>query len=53
MKIEKFEDIQAWKYARKLTQMVYEITRKKEFSHDYGLVNQIRTAAGSSMHNII
>ncbi len=52
MKIEKFEDIQAWKYSRKLTQMVYELTRKKEFSHDYGLVNQIRTAAGSSMHNI-
>jgi four helix bundle protein len=53
MKIEKFEDIQAWQQARKLTQMVYALSRKPEFSKDFGLVNQIRSAAGSSMHNVV
>ena len=52
MKIEKFEDIEAWQLARKLTSSVYELTRKVLFSKDYGLKKQIQNAAGSSMHNI-
>lgn len=52
MKIERFEDIEAWKLARELTQKVYELTKKEAFSKDYGLKNQIQEAAGSSMHNI-
>ena len=52
MKISRFEDIEAWKLARTLTQKVYQLTRKDEFSKDYGLKNQIRDASGSSMHNI-
>lgn len=52
MKITRFEDIEAWKLARTLTQKVYQLTRKGEFSKDFGLKNQIRDASGSSMHNI-
>ncbi len=52
MKIERFEDIDAWKLARELTRKVYKLTKKPDFAKDYGLKNQIRDAAGSSMHNI-
>ena len=52
MKIEKFEDIEAWQLARELTRRVYRLTRKALFSKDYGLKKQIQDAAGSSMHNI-
>ena len=52
MKIEKFEDIEAWQLARKLTQKVYDLTKKPEFTKDFGLKRQIQDAAGSSMHNI-
>lgn len=52
MKIEQFEDIEAWQLARELTRKVYRLTKKPEFAKDYGLKRQIRDAAGSSMHNI-
>jgi len=52
MKIQRFEDIQAWQLARELTRKVYNLTKKPRFSKDYGLKNQIRDAAGSSMYNI-
>ncbi len=52
MKIERFEDIEAWQLARELTRKVYRLTKKSRFAQDYGLKKQIRDAAGSSMHNI-
>ncbi len=52
MKIERFEDIEAWQLARELTQEVYRLTKKLRFSKDYGLKKQLQDAAGSSMHNI-
>jgi four helix bundle protein len=52
MKIEQFEDIEAWQLARELTRKVYCLTKKPEFAKDYGLKRQIQDAAGSSMHNI-
>ena len=52
MKITRFEDIEAWKFARKLAQMVYSLTKKTDFSRDFGLTRQIQNAAGSAMHNI-
>lgn len=52
MKIQKFEEIQAWQLARELTHKVYQLTKKPEFNKDFGLKNQIRAASGSSMHNI-
>jgi len=52
MRIEQFEDIEAWQLARELTRKVYGLTKKTEFAHDFGLKRQIQNAAGSSMHNI-
>jgi len=60
MKIERFEDIEAWQLAlvcrrtgrRELTRKVYRLTKKPGFVRDYGLKKQIQDAAGSSMHNI-
>ncbi len=52
MKIERFEEIEAWQLARELTRKVYTLTKKPQFMKDYGLKNQIQDSAGSSMHNI-
>ncbi|MDM7986386.1 MAG: four helix bundle protein [Smithella sp.] len=52
MKIERFEDIEAWQLARNLTKTVYHLTKAAKFSQDYGLKRQIQEAAGSAMHNI-
>lgn len=51
-KIEKFEDIESWKLARKITKDIYEITLNGEFSRDFALTNQIRRAAVSVLSNI-
>ncbi len=52
-KIERFEDLQSWQKARKLANVVYDLTDKEKFSKDYGLRSQIQRAAGSAMHNIV
>ena len=52
MRIERFEDIEAWKLARELTRKVYNLTKKSKFARDFGLKRQVQEAAGSSMHNI-
>ena len=53
MKIEKFEDIEAWQEARKLVKMAYDAINKNEvFLKDFRLVNQIQGAAVSAMANI-
>jgi len=52
MKIERFEDIEAWQLARELTRKVYSLTKKTKFASNFGLRKQIQDAAGSSMHNI-
>jgi four helix bundle protein len=52
MRIEQFEDIEAWKEARKLVNMIYDISDKEEFSRDFGLKNQIRNASVSVMSNV-
>ena len=52
MKIERFEDIDAWKLARKLTNKVYALTRNDGFKHDFELRDQIRSVSGSAMYNI-
>ena len=51
-KIEKFEDIQAWKLAREVTRLIYEINSNDKFSRDFALVNQIRRASISILSNI-
>jgi len=50
--IKNFEDLKAWQKARELAGYVYALTRKRNFSSDFGLRNQIQEAAGSAMHNI-
>jgi hypothetical protein len=37
MKIERFEDIEAWQLARDLTLKVYALMKHQEFAKDYGL----------------
>ena len=51
-KIERFEDLNSWKKARLLTNMIYDFSGIVMFAKDFELRNQIRSAAGSSMHNI-
>lgn len=50
--IEKFEDIEAWQKARKLTREIYRVTNQGPFAKDFGLRDQIRRAAVSVMSNI-
>jgi four helix bundle protein len=52
MKIERFDEIEAWQLARELTKKIYILTNKGNFAKDYGLKRQIQNAAGSAMHNI-
>lgn len=49
---KKFEDIQAWQKARRLTTRIYSITTSGRFSQDYGLRNQVQRASVSIMANI-
>ncbi|HUU41916.1 MAG TPA: four helix bundle protein, partial [Desulfatiglandales bacterium] len=58
MKIERFEDIEAWqpaeslqveRLARELTRKVYRLTKKPGFANDYRLNRQIQDAAGLSI----
>jgi four helix bundle protein len=51
-KIERFEDLQAWKKARALTRSIYETTKHGTFGQDYGLSRQIQRASVSIMSNI-
>ncbi len=50
--IKKFEDIDAWKLARNLTNRIYEISNRGDFSRDFALRDQIRRAVISIMSNI-
>jgi four helix bundle protein len=52
LKIERFEDIEAWRLAREITIAIYRATDGDGFSRDFGLRDQVRRAAGSIMHNI-
>jgi len=52
MKMERFEDIEAWQPARELTRKVYRLTKKLEFAKDHRLKRQRQDAAGSSMQHI-
>jgi four helix bundle protein len=50
-RIDRFEDFIAWQKARKLTADIYKITSRGNFARDFGLKDQIRRAAVSSMSN--
>ncbi|MBV6394658.1 MAG: hypothetical protein HFACDABA_00224 [Anaerolineales bacterium] len=50
--ISRFEDIEAWKAARRLTNSIYAHTNQPGFNKDFGLRDQIRRASVSVMSNI-
>ena len=49
---EPFENTEAWKSARTLTNLVYGYARCDSLAKDYGLRDQIQRAAVSVMNNI-
>lgn len=49
---KRFEDIQAWQKARKLTVEIYKVSRQGEFGSDYDLRSQTRRSSCSIMSNI-
>ena len=51
-KIKKFEDIESWKSARKLTSEIYTVTSTGSFVRDFALKDQIRRASVSILSNI-
>ncbi len=50
--ITRFEEIEGWKTARRLTNFIYKLTEQGSFAKDYGLKDQIRRASVSVMSNI-
>ena len=51
-KLERFEDIEAWQEARRLTQEICKLTSTGNFSKDFPLKDQVRRAVISVMSNI-
>jgi len=48
-----FEDLEAWQQARHLVNEIYSLTRENSsLSKDFGLADQVRTAAVSIMSNV-
>jgi four helix bundle protein len=52
MKIEKFEDIKAWKLAKELVLEIYSIECKTTYGIDLGFKDQLQRATVSIMSNI-
>jgi len=52
VKITRFEDIEVWKSARKLANLVYQATEARNLSKDFELRDQMIRAALSAMANI-
>lgn len=52
MGVSRFEDIEAWKKARELVRVVYQVTGAGDFVRDFSLKDQIRRAVVSIMSNI-
>ncbi len=53
MKIIHFEDLEIWKLSLLITKDIYDLSSQKEFSHDFGLRDQIRRAVVSISSNIV
>ena len=49
---KKFEEIDAWKIARELNQLVFSFTERSPMCKNYKLRDQILSSAGSAMDNI-
>jgi four helix bundle protein len=49
---EPFENSEAWKSARQLTNTVYQFCRREPLCRDFGLRDQLQRAAVSVMNNV-
>ena len=52
MKVTRFEDLITWQKARELRKTIYTVSGQGEFSQDWDMRKQIRSAALSVMSNI-
>jgi four helix bundle protein len=52
MTINRFEDLEIWKNARKLCQNIRELSTNTSLSKDYSIKDQILRSSGSVMDNI-
>jgi len=50
---QNFTEIEAWQKARELTSEIYTVSKSREFSKDFELRGQIRSASVSVMSNIV
>jgi len=50
--VDRFEDLEAWKTARQLVNLIYDLSSRSPFSRDFGFVDQARRAVVSVMNNI-
>ena len=50
--INRFEDLEVWKLALENANIIYDLTSKPPFSHDFALRDQIRRCAISVFSNI-
>ncbi|QOD59844.1 four helix bundle protein [Polaribacter haliotis] len=50
--IRRFEDLEIWQLARKLSQEVISISKNTELKNDYRFKDQIKASSGSVMDNI-
>jgi four helix bundle protein len=50
--VKQFEDLHVWQDARQLVAAIYSASKARAFSLDFGLRDQIRRAAVSTMSNI-
>lgn len=47
--ITKFEDLEIWQEARKLTKEVHQISKETDLKQDFRFRDQIKAASGSVM----
>jgi four helix bundle protein len=52
MAITRFEDLECWKHARALVNIVFDLCEQEPLSKDFGTKDQIRRASISVMNNI-
>jgi len=50
--VRHFEELEAWKTARQMANLVYQLSNLGAFGRDFGLRDQIRRAAVSVLSNI-
>jgi len=50
--IKRFEDLEIWQEARRLSKEVIQLTKHSELKNDFRLRDQIRASSGSVMDNI-